>query len=151
MNKLPNGITGFWRIGQKSVPEINRLLIQQLIEQFENSSEFWSVTLTEQKQDNNFYLISVKDKTSSYLIGINSAYPMYCGIKSLSDWTTVEFYDLPKNIIDLIPKNFTELKTEFLNEPLNSEYLTLLNKAELEQIEYWETEKIGNVIFNKYD
>ena len=151
MNKLPNGITGFWKIGQKSVPEIDISLIKQLIEKFKNNSEFRNVVLTEQQQDNNFYQIRVNDKTGSYLIGINCSYPMFCGIKSSSDWTTVEFYDLPKNITDLLTENFTELKTEFLNRPLKSENLTLLNKVELEQIEYWETEKIGNVIFNKYD
>jgi hypothetical protein len=151
MNKLPNGITGFWKIGQKSVPKIDLLLIEQIIEKFESNSEFWNVVLTEQQSDNNFYQIRVNDKTGSYLIGINASYEMFCGIKSSSEWTTVEFCDLPKNITDLLTENFTELKTEFLSQPLKTENLTLLNKVELEQIEYWETEKIGNVIFNKYD
>ncbi|WP_400080619.1 hypothetical protein [Winogradskyella sp. R77965] len=151
MNKLPCGITGFWKIGQKNIPKINILLIERLIEKFENSSEFWNVILTKQQHDNNFYQIRVNDKTGSYLIGINSSYPMFCGIKNSSDWTTVEFCDLPKNITDIVTENFKELKTEFLNQSLNSDNLTLLNKVELEQIEYWETEKIGNVIFNKYD
>ena len=151
MNKLPNGITGFWKIGQKSVPEIDKLLIEQLIEKFKNHPEFWNIKLTEPKEDNNFHLISLSNKTGSYLIGINSIYPIFCGIKSLEDWTTIEFCDLPKNIVDLLIDNFTELKTEFLNQSLKSENLILLNKAELEQIKYWKTEKIGNVIFNKYD
>jgi len=151
MNKLPNGITGFWKIGQKSVPEFGELLIEQLIKKFENHPEFWNIKLTKPKEDNNFYLISIIDKTGSYSIGINSAYPIFCGIKSMSDWTTVEFCDLPKNITGLMIENLTELKTEFLNRPLKSENLNLLNKAELEQVKYWKTEKIGNVIFNKYD
>ena len=151
MNNLPYGITGFWEIGQKSVPKIDKLLIEKLIEKFEKHPEFWNVKLTEPKEDNNFYLISIDSKTGSHLIGINSSYPIFCGIKSLSDWTTVEFCDLPKNIVDLIIDNFTELKTVFLNQSLKSENLILLNKAELEQIKYWKTEKIGNVIFNKYD
>ncbi|OAD92727.1 hypothetical protein A7A78_02115 [Aequorivita soesokkakensis] len=151
MEKLPNGITGFWKIGQKRVPEIDKLLIEKLIENFENHNEFWNIKLTEPKEDNNFYLISLNDKTGSHLIGINSAYPIFCGIKSMSDWTTVDFYNLPTNITDVLLDDLTELKTEFLNQPLKTENLILLNEAEIEQIKYWKTEKIGNVIFNKYD
>lgn len=69
----------------------------------------------------------------------------------MQDWTTIEFSDLPKSVTDILKSELTELKTDFLNKELKKEHLTLLSKTELEQIEYWETEKIGNVIFNKYD
>ena len=151
MNKLPYGITGFWKIGQRGVPKIDKLLIVQLIEKFEKHIEYWNIKMIEPKEDNIFYLLSIENQTGSHLIGINSSYPVFCGIKSLSDWTTVEFCDLPKNIVDLLIVNFTELKTEFLNQSLKPENLILLNNAELQQIKYWKTEKIGNVIFNKYD
>ena len=151
MNTLPRGITGFWKMGQSGIPETDKSLIENLFDTFESNSNFWKVRIVEQQPDNNFYLLLVSDKNGNYKIGINTTYPLYCGIKSLEDWETVEFCDLPKHITQLIPSEFTELRTEFLNEPLKSEHITALNKAELEQIKYWKTEKVGNVIFNKYD
>lgn len=151
MNTLPKGITGFYHISQNGIPETEKSLVENIVKSFENNSDFWKVSLTQQQADNNFYIISVSDKNGDYKIGVNSTYPFYCGIKSLADWTNIEFCDLPKNVTELLPFGFTELRTDFLNEPLKPKHITALNKAELKQIEYWKTEKVGNVIFNKYD
>ncbi|MFD2564806.1 hypothetical protein [Aquimarina rubra] len=151
MNTLPRGITGFWKIGQSGIPKTDKSLIKKLVDIFKSDSDFWKVRLVEQQADNNFYLILISDKNGNHQIGINTTYPIYCGIKSLADWETVEFCNLPEYITKIIPIEFTELRTEFLNEPLKSKHITALNKVELEQIKYWKTEKIGNVIFNKYD
>jgi len=151
MNTLPRGITGFWKMGQNGIPETNKSMIKKLVDIFKNDSDFWKVRFVGQQTDNNFHLIFLSDKNGNYIIGINTTYPIYCGIKSLEDWETVEFCDLPKYITELISNEFTELRTDFLNKPLKSKHITALNKAELEQIKYWKTEKVGNVIFNKYD
>jgi hypothetical protein len=151
MNTLPRGITGFWKIEQARIPETDKTLIINLVNTFKSNPNFWKVNLVEQQPNNNFYLIILSDKNGDYKIGINSTYPMYCGIESLENWETVAFCDLPRHITQLIPSQFTELRTEFLNEPLKSKHLTALNKAELDQIKYWNTQKVGNVIFNKYD
>ncbi|PWK16689.1 hypothetical protein LX78_02956 [Xanthomarina spongicola] len=138
-------------MGQSGIPETDKSLIEKLVNSFKSDSDFWKVRLIEQQADNNFYLLLLSDKNGNHKVGINTTYPFYCGIKSLEDWETVEFCDLPKYITELIPNDFTELQTNFLNEPLKSKHITALNKAELEQIKYWKTEKVGNVIFNKYD
>ena len=151
MNTLPIGITGFYHICGPSIPQVDTLLIQKLVDVFKNHPNFWKVQLIEQQAGNNFYMIIVNSKSGTNTIGINTTYPMYCGIKGELDWQTVEFYDLPSYITSLIPNEFTELKTDFLNEPFKSRHLIALSKSELEQINYWETEKVGNIIFNKYD
>ncbi len=151
MNTLPVGITGFWHISGPTIPQVDKLLIQKVVNVLKNYPNFLKVQLIEQQPDNNFYMIITNSKNESHTIGINTTYPMYCGIKSLSNWQTVEFCDLPPSITTQMPNEFTELKTDFLNEPVKSRHLTALSKAELEQINYWKTEKIGNIIFNKYD
>jgi len=151
MNTLPKGITGFWKLGDTDIPETDINLVNKLMEILKNDSRFWKVKFTEQQAGNNFYTICFSDKTSEHKMGINTSYPMYCGIKSLDDWGLVGFYDLPKHITELIPIQFMELRTEFLGKSLRKDHITRLNSAELEQIKYWETENIGNVIFNKYD
>lgn len=151
MNTLPVGVTGFYHICGPSIPQVDKSLIQILVDVFKNNPNFWKVRLIQPQADNNFYLIIANSKEGCNTIGINSTYPMYCGIKGESDWQTVEFYDLPSYITSLIPNEFTELKTDFLNEPVKSQHLIALSKSELEQINYWKTEKVGNIIFNKYD
>jgi hypothetical protein len=151
MNTLPIGITGFYHICGPAIHQTDKLLVQKLVGIFKNNPNFRTVQLIELQPDNNFYMIIVYSKSGSNVIGINSTYPMYCGIKGSSDWQTVEFYDLPSSITTLIPNEFTELKTDFLNESVKSRHLIALSKSELEQINYWETEKVGNIIFNKYD
>lgn len=138
-------------MGQEGIPATDIALVEKLVNTFRSNSCFWKVRFTEQKPDNNFYLVIIADKRGNHKIAINTTYPYYCGVKSLEDWETVEFCDLPKYITELIPNEFTELKSEFLNEPLKSRHITALNKGELEQIKYWKTEKVGNVIFNTYD
>ena len=151
MEKLPKGITGFWKIEEQAPPSISPSLIKNIVDQLQKEALFKTIVLSEPQADTNFYVISVFTDKEAYYIGINASYPFYCGIKSMQDWTTIEFSDLPKSVTDILKSELTELKTDFLNKELKKEHLTLLSKTELEQIEYWETEKIGNVIFNKYD
>ena len=138
-------------MGQSKIPETDKSLIEKLVDTCLSNSNFSKVRLVKQQLDNNFFLLLISDKNDNYKIGINTTYPFYCGIKSLEGRETIEFCDLPKYITKMIPNEFTELRTEFLNEPLNSKHISTLNKSELEQIKYWKTEKVGNVIFNKYD
>jgi len=151
MEKLPKGITGFWKIGEKTPPSTDKSLIQNVVHKLHKKNLFRTVILTEPLVDTNFYMISAFADKEKHFIGINSLYPFYCGIKSTTDLTATEFYDLPKSITDILNSELIELKTHFLNKKLKKEHLSLLNKTELEQIEYWETEIIGNVIFNNYD
>lgn len=151
MNTLPKGITGFWRMGQNGIPKTSKSMIKKVVNIFKSNSNFWKVLLVQQQADNNFYQILISDKNGNYKIGINTTYPFYCGIKSLEDWETVEFCDLPENISRLIPNELIELRTDFLNEILKPRHITALDKVELEQIKFWKTKKVGNVIFNKYD
>ncbi len=37
------------------------------------------------KQDNNFHILTLKDKTKTFFIAINSHYLMYCGIQNPKD------------------------------------------------------------------
>lgn len=138
-------------MGQSGISEINKSLVKRLVNTFKSNSGFREIKFLEQQANNNFYLASVSDKNGNYKVGINTIYPFYCGVKSLDNCETIEFCDLPKHITQLIPNEFTELQTDFLNEPLKPNHITDLNKVELKQIKYWKTEKIGNVIFNKYD
>jgi len=126
-------------------------LIKNIVDELQNEILFRTVILSEPQADNNFYTISAFSDKEKHFIGINSSYPLYCGIKSTSDRTTIKFYDLPKSVTNILNRKLNELKTNFLNQNLKKEHLTLLSKTEIEQIEYWETEIIGNVIFNDYD
>lgn len=151
MKTLPRGITGFWKIGTSPPPNIDIALIESKLAMFRKNLMFRTVKCTQPAEDTNFYIISIFGNKEKYMIGINGSYPYFCGIQSLQDWTAVEFCDLPPVVVNILKPEFTELKTEFLNTPLKEEHLIFLSKAEREQIEYWETEKIGNIIFNKYD
>ncbi len=147
---LPKGITGFWRIGISPPPQIEKKEIERIVSEFKKLNLYRRITLLEPKVDSNYYVISLFSDVEKHHIGINSCYPYYCGIKKI-DFPFNEFYDLPKHIIQVINKYFEYLYVDFLNEKIKKEYLVLLDKSEIQQIEYWETETIGNIIFNNYD
>ncbi|MBW1296298.1 hypothetical protein [Aquimarina litoralis] len=151
MEKLPRGITGFWKKGKRRPSTTDESLIKNTVEKIKQKSLFRTLVLNAPKADNNFYVISLFSRNEKHLIGINSSFPLYCGIKSMPDWTTIEFYNLPNSLTVILDLNFTELRSDFLNTKLKEVHLTELDQVEREQIEYWNTDKIGNVIFNSYD
>lgn len=148
---LPKGITGFWRTGKTPVSSIDKEIIERLVTKFNRINVFRTATMTEPRVDTNYYVISLFSKTEKYHIGINGLLPYYCGIKGGIDYGTIDFYDLPEFITIILDIHLEELKASFLKQKLKHEYLNLLETSEIEQIKYWETKDIGNVIFNHYD
>ena len=148
---LPIGITGFWSIGNECIPETRLSLLKTQLFTLGNNTYFSDVNLSNPTLNNNYYVISLLYQNNEHKIAINSSYHVYCGIKKSVNNQILEFYTLPKTITKLMLTEFTELKTDFLNSLLKPEHLLNLDEAEIKQIHYWRTKKIGNVIFNNYD
>lgn len=69
----------------------------------------------------------------------------------MQDWATVTFCDLPNQITSILNNEFIELSQTYLQQEVTPQQLRLLDPVEVQQITYWETKKIGNIIFNRYD
>lgn len=161
MDTLPKGITGFWKhhkpsyfsrlfkTKEKPIPQVNIQSITKVINRLE--SKFKTVTLTPEQVDNNFYLISIFSETDLFYVAINNTHPYYCGIENTGDWTTVIFCDLPHQVTSILNTEFIELSQAYLQQDVTPQHLQSLGPIEIEQITYWKTKKVGNIIFNKYD
>jgi len=63
----------------------------------------------------------------------------------------LKFIDFPDKLRQILQENLTILDTKSLNKLVTNQDLQELDKIEVDQIKYWNTKKIGEVIFNGYD
>lgn len=76
----------------------------------------------------------------------NAYYPWIAFAKNL-DFTKIEFVESPFNLTDTSVNLLTLPELEQSWHDIVGE----LNKAELEQIKYWKSNIIGDIIFNFWD
>ena len=160
---LAKGITGFWHqkqdeplrlIGEN---EIRNLIYQVLNRRLKDgkgnqmNERLSAFTIDPPTYDTNYYRVELQVMQKKIVVLINGNHPYFCGIKSESSWMNLQFVELPDHIRRIFSRVFNYLSTDILNSPLQSYHLQNLNKVEVEQINYWKSRIIGEVIFNGYD
>lgn len=160
---LEKGITGFWHekrdeplslIGEN---EIRNLIYQVLERRLKDSKgnqmseRLNTFTITRPTYDSNYYRIELQLIREKFVVLINGYHPYFCGIESDSSWMNLQFVELPEMIRLIFAPQFKYLSQDDLLQPVKEHHLNELNKVEIEQIRYWKSQTIGEVIFNGYD
>lgn len=152
--KLKKGITGFWHtVEDEPVPSVDVKHIKLAILSIENAGVYKVTAFKEPDYSNNYYRISLADKLKNDELDIlvNAHHPYYCGVTFNSSWMALKFIDLPSDIRKCLDNDFNYLTPKELNLKPNREDLVELSKAELQEVEFWKSTTIGEIIFNGYD
>lgn len=151
MQPLEKGITGF-----NSESFISKSLVTAFLNNIRHPFIPSFKAIEEPHESSNYWRIPFVNKLdgSEFDLIINSSYWKIALISKQSTWMNLEFITSPPTLIqqtnDLHWK-IDFLSPEFLNRTVQPEDLVELNKHELEQIRYWRSQTIGEIIFNGYD
>ncbi|WP_346882362.1 hypothetical protein [uncultured Algibacter sp.] len=154
--KLPKGITGFTSISDYfEVPKVSEELIVKSITDFTNlNNNYIFISINKPSQSNNYYSVTLLNKyeNKKQIMLFNAHYNYFCTLEEEISWCEKVF----GNITDSIVKHLEKLDFKYLSKltldkvALKSD-LSELAFSEKEQIEYWESKTLGEIIFNHYD
>ena len=150
MNVLSKGITGFNKpkdLKQHAIEEIEHLI---------KSIKYPFVIIGEIKSPNettNYYRISIKNKieNNSFDVLLNMYFWILSSVKPASSWMNLAFLEFDTQLKKQIINHNIEvniLGLEILNQEASINELEILGKAEVQQVEYWESKTYGEIIFN---
>ena len=147
MNALPKGITGFDHAGAVLPWSDIRKPIAAAI---------WSTGARVEREFScdamptvNYHFVV----TTGPSVLVHSLFRLIaCADAKEPPYLKVPFVDWPELEAELATVSEWEyLSAEFLNQRVSAEITARLGKGELDQIEYWDPEKIGDVVFNNWD
>jgi hypothetical protein len=151
---LPRGVTGFAHTGQKNTTvdfstfrghcyEIARQLPGSVLSTHPHG---------EAGTCNSFAAAVISCRGQTVLILLNAYLPLLGFARPPVRYMSQEFVDprakMAKGFRDF---GYQVLDKAILDAPLTQESLAELRKSELKQVRYWETRRVGDVIFNHWD
>ncbi|SFT79437.1 hypothetical protein SAMN05216474_2365 [Lishizhenia tianjinensis] len=151
MNTFRKGIIGFNSQSHHSRDEIISFLQQIVFPYFidfkslvppSDSSNFWQVTVS-----------NVKNKVAFDLL-INSTYWYLALVEEKGSWMNNKYIDFPEDLLTQlkgVPIDVFPMSNDELNRIFKEEELSALDDIEIEQIKYWKSKTVGEVVFNGYD
>ena len=154
--KLPKGVTGFYNSKRETIPpqvefSLFKKVVYELAKELGDEIEF----LYKDATDRNYYYAKLKGNFECNIL-CNAQFPIFALSEPFEEPpfgnNGHRFIEHPKasEFLKQI-KNIEYPGTEFLNQKVTPEILSTLSKAEIEQIKYWKSTTIGEVIFNYYD
>jgi hypothetical protein len=148
---LEKGITGFWSIKDKSLNHPPSSFINEIAQRLWQSNLITNLEIESPGPDNNYHTVKIWTQKNGLSILINSVHPYYCGTSFDSSWMHLDFIEVPVEIQNAIGNDLKYLEPSFLNQNLKPEHIKDLAPAELDQVNYWKSKTVGEVIFNGYD
>lgn len=140
---LPKGITGFRDFNDRPVPEQDEKMFKKLCYSIAQQYSCMVVSFDFDLASKNFYSAEMKsDQGRLYILG-NAYYPWIAFAKK-ADLGEIEFMESP---FQKISRDVHLLTLSELQEGWHHS-VGKLSKAELDQIEYWKPETLGEIIFN---
>lgn len=151
MNAFKKGITGYNSQNHHSKEEIISLLQEIALPYFVDfksimppsiSSNFWSVSITNGRNKEVFDLL------------INSSYRYLALVEKGGTWMNHTYIDFPEDLLTQlkeVSRNVFLMSNDELNRVIKEEELSVLDEKEIEQIKYWKSKTVGEVVFNGYD
>ncbi len=148
---LPKGITGFGKPITNVKNLSTKTLLDELFQRIQKNHYFKLKEFKNPENSTNYYkLILLDNKNNELKILINSIFPFYCGVIDY-EWMQLQFVDLPQKVHSMFGELFFYTPITVLNQKVNIENIVNLDKYEINQINYWESQTIGEIIFNGYD
>jgi len=155
---LPNGVTGFYSSLDNKPNEIDENHFKSICFDLVRRSQGKVLEIDEQNLTSNFLKVKVDMFNREIYVLLNAYYP-FLAFASTVEFQHINFINDPMLSKDFIPF-YKVLSKEELHEPLdirNSrgkvslENENDLNSSELEQIDYWKPNTVGEVMFNFWD
>ncbi|MBS4220748.1 hypothetical protein KHA96_20835 [Bacillus sp. FJAT-49711] len=149
--KLPNGITGFYGSKANTPPQVDGKQFKQLCFDFASRNRGKVIDFVTPRYPSNFYYAYVDILGNRFYILLNEHYP-YIAFASIVEFGNIKFIDRPV-LNEQFSSFYQIMGNDELNVPFNKNLIkkTELNGAELEQINYWKPETVGQVVFNYWD
>ena len=153
MNPLPRGVTGFYDHAEAPPPTVDIKAFRAFCYRLARAI---GAQVTEPEPDearavHNYDAMPFNFRGEPYLIVCNRHKPLL-GIATYFDgYDLIRFGDLPIQLDQVDFGPFHLISGVTLNEEPTAELYSELSPAELEQIDYWEPEKVGHIIFNQWD
>ncbi len=146
---IKEGITGFNCSDLEGLEDKLELLKKIIL----SLGKYKINSIYDQSQSSNYIRIKLIDYLENKKIDllINCQYGYSCCVTNESSWMNIKFTETPHILEKNVANIFPCLKPEYLNSKLNDMDIKILSKTEREQINYWESETKGEVIFNGYD
>lgn len=139
---LPKGITGFGE-----TPGFNLSLLKQIL-----VYPYRIAKIEPPEAHCNYFKVSViHQNTAPIILLFNCVHPYCCRIADGSSWMNLHFIDLPEGLVKILKADFYVLSKEQLENPASEEQLQALDSKEMEQIQYWEPKRLGDIVFNGFD
>lgn len=147
------GITGFWMAGQTPPPEVSKASVLAAVELVTRMTGWKLVGNSWSAESSNYHQFHIARKTKQLKLLFNAYYPLVAFSVPLQECRMdIEFVDCSdladvfRRLTDFQPMSKVELTT-----PVKSTDLKDLNKAELEQFNYWKPKTVGELVFNFWD
>lgn len=156
--KLPNGVTGFYSEAHSKPPTIDQKQFKQICFSLISKNGGEVLNFKEPQVATNFIDVEAKVFNKHLHILLNAHYPFMAFAIDV-EYGKITFIDDPE-LYKLFSRYYNVLDTNELNVPVllmqGSKKGILqndhdLNSDELEQITYWNPERIGEIIFNFWD
>ena len=152
---LPKGVTGFTSFRENfELPELTEEILSKVLDDLELRTSFKRIGVMEPTHDTNYYSVFLKNNENKKLLLLfNGHHPYYASITTTRVNGVASYLEsVCQEVYEVLDDNgFVFLSKEILNTKINNTILRNLTKAELEEIEYWQSETIGEVVFNRYD
>ena len=152
MNPLLRGVTGFYH-DSEMLPTVDIKAFRALCYRLARAI---GAQVTELKTDktssvHNYDAIPLTFRGESYLVVCNRHKPLLGIVTYFDADDLIHFGDLPVQLdcVDFGPFNL--ISGETLNKEPTEDLYSALSAVELEQIYYWEPDKLGHIIFNQWD
>jgi rRNA processing protein Gar1 len=142
---LRNGITGFGSV--EKITEINNILGKI-------KYPYIYFDIIDPQVNNNYFTITIENKIDNkkFKLLINNTYYIIAGVTIESMWMELEFINLPNDFIEQLRDNKNIiLDKNILEKEVSNEEIKILDKDEINQINYWKSKMYGEIIFNGYD
>ena len=154
--KLPKGVTGFYNAKTESLPpRVEYKLFKKIVHDLARELGDEVIAAFEEAPDRNYFYAKLKGKFDCNIL-CNAHFPIFALSAPFEEPPfgndSHKFIENPKakEFLNNL-KGIEYLGVEFLNQKVTTEFLSTLSKAEVEQIQYWGSTTVGEVIFNYYD
>ncbi len=148
--KLQQGITGF-----DAKPIFEQLELKEILKKIKHPF-IKQGELIKPNESSNFYQQKIKDERSNkefYLI-VNSTYLIFSCVEN-SRCFDLRFIDFPIELISQLKQEVNSsiivLSRKELLQNVTEDDLTDLSVSELNQINYWKTKSLGEIVYNCFD
>lgn len=148
---LKKGITGFLD-ATEPVPLLQAGKVRSFICRLTYSGRYRLMDFVEPGTATNYYKARLQDiQTKKEIIVLfNSFYPYYSGACPEETDTGFRFVDIPEDIRAYLDVYFIFLAKDILTTIPDHCAMQKLAEVEREQIEYWNIQRIGDVVFNHF-